>query len=669
MVFLEMTGPIRQTVMTVNLLGAFSLQVNDSDCVALSTKAQALVAFLAIQEGRPIARELVSELLWPDRADKQARNSLKQELYILRRDGFGGQDVIITRDAALLMPPGSIDCDFHKLRSLMQKDKGVSWHAITSIYRGPLLQGFPPISPEFDDFIARNRQSLEADVLGVLRRLTDDAATAGDTEQALVIAERMLAIDPLREDTHRCLIESYVRVGRRTDAMRVYTNAKSLLRRELNVAPAAATEVLIAGIRKEQAIDHTRLPVPIRVPAAPGYGGLPRIAVLPLRQFMDKPIPRHMSDGITADIISQLAGLRELTVISHGSTFNLCGPALDTREIGRKLDVRYLVLCRINRAGDRLRLTTELTEAETGAVFPPFFDFVDAGLSFDNQDRIVAQLVNKLLPQVRESELRRIRGKRPSVLSVYEKILLSREHITLLDHGSFDEARRLLDEVIQDDPGYGEAYALAAEWHGTMIGERWSTDRTADIQAVERLTQTALRYDSGNIRALLSYGSRRSNSYRDHAGAMRIFQQALELAPSSANAWALSGLCSAFAGDAAEAVRHVTHALELSPYDREGYKFHHALCVGHYTGGDFEQAAEWGRRALVDTSIWRGTRGFTAASLAAIGRLREAREIVLQMQTASPGRRLREVVDDLAYQDPERRQRYGEHLAAAGYPE
>src|ERR1700728_1140199 len=205
MVFLEMTGPIRQTVMTVNLLGAFSLQVNDSDCVALSTKAQALVAFLAIQEGRPIARELVSELLWPDRADKQARNSLKQELYILRRDGFGGQDVIITRDAALLMPPGSIDCDFHKLRSLMQKDKGVSWHAITSIYRGPLLQGFPPISPEFDDFIARNRQALEADVLGVLRRLTDDAATAGDTEQALVIAERMLAIDPLREDTARRL--------------------------------------------------------------------------------------------------------------------------------------------------------------------------------------------------------------------------------------------------------------------------------------------------------------------------------------------------------------------------------------------------------------------------------------------------------------------------------
>ena len=127
MVFLEMTGPIRQTVMDVNLLGAFSLQVNDNERMALSTKAQAIVAFLAIQEGRPVARELISELLWPDRGDKQARNSLKQELYVLRRDGFDGQDVIITRDAALSMPPGAIACDFHKLRSLMQKDKGVSW--------------------------------------------------------------------------------------------------------------------------------------------------------------------------------------------------------------------------------------------------------------------------------------------------------------------------------------------------------------------------------------------------------------------------------------------------------------------------------------------------------------------------------------------------------------
>ncbi len=536
---------------------------------------------------------------------------------------------------------------------------------IADLYRGPLLHGFPPVSAEFDDLITRIRQALEADLLDALGRLANVAAADEDLEQALAIADRMLAIDPLREDTHRRLIECYARAGRRTDALRIYSDARSLLRRELDVAPAAATETLIASIRE----DRSTTPARAAVPAASGFGGPPRLAVLPLRQFLDKPLPSHISDGITADIIGQLAGLRELTVISHGSTFDLRDPAIDTREVGRKLNASYLVIIRIHAAGDRLRLTTELTEAETGAVFPPFYDHADPGMSFDNQDRIVSRLVNKLVPQVRETELRRIRGKRPTVLTVYEKTLLSREHITLLNRDAFEEAKRLLNEVIQDDPGYGEAYALAAEWHGAMIGERWSRDRASDIAAVEQLTQTALRYDSGNIRALLSYGSRRSNSYRDHAGAMRVFRQALDLAPSSATAWALSGLCSAFAGDATEAVGQVAHALELSPNDREAYKFHHALCVAHYTGGDYEQAVAWGRRALVNTSIWRGTRGFTAASLAAIGRLHEASAIVSEMQAASPGRRLRDVVSDLAYRDPERRQRYGEHLAAAGYPE
>jgi DNA-binding SARP family transcriptional activator/Tfp pilus assembly protein PilF len=665
MISCEMKASAHQKPTYVNLLGPFSLQPTGADQSTLPIKGQALVAFLAIQQGLPVARDVVAELFWPDRGDKQARNSLKQELYVLRRNAFAGRDIIATPESGLCIPPERIACDLHQLRAAMQSKECVSWQLITDLYRGPLLHGFPSVSPEFDDLITRIRHALEGDLLDALGRLADVAASKEDLEQALAIADRMLAIDPLREDTHRRLIEFYVRAGRRTDALRIYSDARTLLRRELDVAPAAATEILIARVRE----DAPTSPARSAVPAAPGYDGPPRLAVLPLRQFLDKPLPSYISDGITADIIGQLAGLRELTVISHGSTFDLRDPTIDTREIGRKLNARYLVLTRIHAAGNRLRLTTELTEAETGAVFPPFYDHADSGLSFDNQDRIVSRLVNKLVPQVRETELRRIRGKRPTVLTVYEKTLLSREHITLLHHDAFEEARRLLNEVIQEDPGYGEAYALAAEWHGAMIGERWSRDRASDIAAVEQLTQTALHYDSGNIRALLSCGSRRSNSYRDHAGGMRMFRQALDIAPSSATAWALSGLCSAFAGNATEAVGQVAHALELSPNDREAYKFHHALCVAHYTGGEYEQAVEWGRRALVNSAIWRGTRGFTAASLAAIGRVHEAHGIVSEMQAASPGRRLRDVVNDLAYSDPQRRERYGEHLAAAGYPE
>jgi Flp pilus assembly protein TadD len=203
-----------------------------------------------------------------------------------------------------------------------------------------------------------------------------------------------------------------------------------------------------------------------------------------------------------------------------------------------------------------------------------------------------------------------------------------------------------------------------------MVGELWSTDWATQIAEVERLTKIALLHDNCNLRALLSHGHRKTISNRDYNGAMRLFQQALDVAPSSAHAWALSGLCVAFAGESAEAIRRATRALELSPYDREAYKFFHALCVAHYTAGDYEQAVEWGLRARAERKFWGGTLGFTAASLAALGRLHEARGVATELvPRMPPGRRLSAVVRDLSYQDPARRALYGDHLRAAGFPD
>ncbi len=656
-----------RALIQIKLMGEFALR--DGRAVILPVKVQALLAWLMLTDGNPVKREVIRELLWPDRGDEQARHSLRQALFVLRRDGLGGRDIIQSRDNAISLDPESAACDVRELREMIQPGANASWQAIAALYHGPLLNGFPPVSPEFDDFVSGQRRMLETNVLAALGGLADQAAAQHDTAENIAIQERMLAIDPLREDTHRGLIAAYARAGRRADAIRIYDDAKSLLRREMDVAPAAETEALIADIRDGQTAPPTPSRIEVTLPAAPANSGPPRIAILPLRQSEDQPLPAHLSDGITADIITQLAGLRELTVISHGSTFGLRDPHMEPQAIGQKLNARYLVIGRIRRGGDRIRLTTELTEADTGQIVFSHTDDAYVTMSFDDQDRIVARLVNALVPQVRETELRRIRGKRPKVLSVYDKVLLSREHILQLNRDNFGEAKTLLDEVIEDDPGYGEAYAMAAEWHSTMAGEGWSPDRTGAIAMVEKLNRTALDLDNCNLRALVSYGYRKAIHHRDHASALRTFNQALDVAPSSASAWALSGLCFAFAGRASEAVRHASRALELSPFDREAYKFFHALCVAHYTEGDYEQAAEWGLRALAENNVWRGTVGWTAASLAALGRLSEAREISAQFRTKWPARRICDIMNSIAYRDPGQRKLYGEHLRAAGYPD
>ena len=203
-----------------------------------------------------------------------------------------------------------------------------------------------------------------------------------------------------------------------------------------------------------------------------------------------------------------------------------------------------------------------------------------------------------------------------------------------------------------------------------MAGEGWSPDRAGEIAAVERLNRTALELDNCNLPTRwFRIGYRKSIHSRDHGSAVKAFHQALDVAPCSAPAWALSGLCYAFAGDAAEAVRRATRAFELSPFDREAYKFYHALCVAHYTDGNYAAAADWGYRALGERSVWRATMSFTAASLAALGRASDARDIVEQLRTKWKPRRVSEVMASVAYRDPERVRLFGEHMRAAGTPD
>ena len=403
---------------------------------------------------------------------------------------------------------------------------------------------------------------------------------------------------------------------------------------------------------------------PYPVPA----GGPPRIAVLPFRQSGGIRLANHIRNGLAEDIVEQLAGLRELRVISHGSTVGSRGLGGDAGDIGRRLAARYLVRGVLRREEGRLKITHELVLAENAEVLWKETIVVDEPLSFDVQDRVVTRIVARLAPRVQDMELRRIRGKRPEQLSVYERVLQAREHITLLERDRFAKARILLDDVMASDPGYADAYALAAEWHVLNLGQDWSRDRKADTAAIDRMTRTALHLDGDNVRALICDGHRKSLLHRDFPAAMDMFRRAQEVSPHSARVWQRSSFTWSYAGDATEAIRRARHALELSPRDREAHWFHSALCIAHYTAGDYDEAADWGLRALGEQTMLRSTAGWAAAALYAAGREAEAKEVAARTMAQWPERRVRTIVAHHPYGDAERRLLYGKHLVGAGFP-
>jgi adenylate cyclase len=483
----------------------------------------------------------------------------------------------------------------------------------------------------------------------------------------------MFAIDPLREEIHWRLLEACAAAGRRADAMRHHAAIVEALKRELGVAPGAQTRAIYQRLRAEMDPPAVaEVPVPAAGPAGGQVspvplGAPPAVAVLPFAQLGEEAVPSHLADGILIDTVCQLAGLRELQVISHGSTLSYRDPQADLRQVGRELGARYVVRGAMQRRGDALRLTTELADARTGAVVWARSHDTSAALGFADQDRLVAQIVNTLAPRVRDLELRRIRGQRPEALTVYEKILLAREHLQSLERDSFAEAKRLLDEAVREEPEYAEAYALQADWQGVSMNQGWLPYDNGGRQEPERLARLALALDRDNIRALVLYGHRRALLHRDYQGARDLFERALDVAPGAAHSWLWSSYTFAYDNEPQEAIRRVQRALDLSPRDRRAHDFYSAMCVAQYAARNYDEAAAWGRRALAESGVFVATMRWTAAALAASGRAAEAREVARMALEVAPAQRVANSVRNSPFGSEARREEYGGHLIAAGF--
>src|SRR5215204_723422 len=189
----------------LDVFGGFGLSIGDRTALALPRKTRALLAYLAAHPDRQMSREGVGELIWSDRAPEQARQSLRQTLTVLRKH-FHGQEIIVVSDGSLTLGPGVV-CDVARLVRLSRSSGDAEIHQAVEGYAGPLLDGFPPVSRDFDDWLTLMRAKFESQVLDLFARLGDMAAAAADAAEALAVAERMFEIDPLREDIHRRLLQ------------------------------------------------------------------------------------------------------------------------------------------------------------------------------------------------------------------------------------------------------------------------------------------------------------------------------------------------------------------------------------------------------------------------------------------------------------------------------
>src|SRR5262245_35634093 len=241
-------------LVAVKVLGGFEAQTGAGRALILPTKkSQALFAYLALHPDRPCSRETLTALLWGDTPDLQARQSLRQAVYHIRR-ALGEDRLDIVGGETVTLPAAALDVDALNFERRVRLATPEALDAALGLYRGDLLEGLAIKEAAFDEWLLVERERLRELALEALARVLGSYMKAGDNERAIQSALRLLALDPLQEAAHRALMRLYVREGRRAAALRQYQTCVGILHKELGAEPEPETQQLYQQIVPQPAM-------------------------------------------------------------------------------------------------------------------------------------------------------------------------------------------------------------------------------------------------------------------------------------------------------------------------------------------------------------------------------------------------------------------------------
>jgi len=342
------------------------------------------------------------------------------------------------------------------------------------------------------------------------------------------------------------------------------------------------------GLGPAKAVDVASLTAPTRL------AGRPSVAVLPFKNLSGDAGQEFFSDGITEDVITALGRFSNLLVIAKSASFPFKGSSASPAQIGRVLDARYLVEGSIRRAGDRLRVNAELTEAATGVhVWSETYD-AEVKDVFAVQDDIARRVVGAAAVKLTRFERERILAKPTNSLAAYEYVLQGREFLSHPTRDQNDEAQKMFQRAIDLDPNYAAAYTALGEAYYETVVSGWTEFREDAIERAESLAQKALALDPVATRAYRLLST--INMYkRRYDLALGQIDRALEINPSDAENYWQRGNILVWAGKAEEALPWLEGVLR---FDRVHTLTSQDLCIVYYFLRRYSEAVEAGDRAL-----------------------------------------------------------------------
>jgi len=361
----------------------------------------------------------------------------------------------------------------------------------------------------------------------------------------------------------------------------------------------------------------------------------PSIAVLPFANISGDPEQEYFADGMVEEIITALSRVRWLFVIARNSSFTYKGHAVGVNQIGRELGVRYVLEGSVRKAGNRVRITAQLVEAESGAQL--WADRFEGSLEdvFQLQDDVAVSVAGVIEPALQAAEARRS-AKRPTRdLTAYDLFLRALAVGSSRSKAGITRALDFSEQAIGRDPHYGSALGYAASCRVVMDVNGWTEElgqnRRAAIGCAERALESA-----GDDPVTLVLAAHALAYFGENFDAViGLVDRALAFNPSFARGWLMSARIRIWAGQLDLAIAHAGRAIRLSPRDRPG---DHLFLVGlaHFLSRRFEDAMPKLIAAVQHLPNAPEYHRALASCYAHMGRLEEARSVIERLRTISP---------------------------------
>ena len=627
--------------LSVRLLGPLTI-IRDGVAVELpaSRKARALLAYLSLSPGA-VARGRLCDLLWD--APNDPRGELRWCLSKLRnildephRPRVRASDDRVALDlsgcpvdavaVATAAETGFCAIDLDRLRSL------------SGMFAGDFLEGLDiDRSPNFSTWLTAQRRRFSACHAAMLEQLA--TKLPAESEEASAYLEKWIAIAPFDRRAHALLLSALARQGKLGECEEHLAATARLFESEgLDFAPIRGAWRSI----KENRPAEKRGPEPTpreasldaREIASP-KANRASLAVMPfVEEASGDGLRGGLADGLTHDIITRLAKLRDLFVIARGSVFALAERGVGPEDAGRRLNVDYVANGTVRRNDGHVTVRVEIIEVRTARIV--WADALHRKMddTFEVLDHIGNSIVSSISAEIEMVERNRAMLKAPNSLNAWEAYHRGLWHAYRFTQSENEHARRYFTRAVQLDPTFARAHAGLSFTHWQSAFQSWGDRERESDRAFETAGQSLL-VDDQNPAAHWAMG--RALWLRDRqTESLRELEQAVRLSPNFALGHYFLSFVHSQSGDPGVAIEASDHSRNLSPFDPLLFAMLATRAVALVRLGRFDEAAEWAVKAAARPNAHRLILALTAHCLPLAGRLDEGRAVAATIRKALP---------------------------------